>query len=134
MDPSRFSAVADIFLQPDRRGSFSKIPDLPCKHWVEFVEENSARRYNPPYLCSPWVFTLSWWPTLDLHQFVTDFSQIFSLAYVVSVSGQKVPGSCFSLQTPSYFIFQVTWLSYEICSLVGSTKVTDLQLSSFSFL
>lgn len=30
------------------------------QHWVGFVEETSARRYTPSYICSPWGFTLSW--------------------------------------------------------------------------
>ena len=76
----------------------------------------------------------SWQPTHDLHQFITDLSQIFSLAYIVSVSGRKDLESCCSLQAPFYLRFQVTWLSYDICSLVGSTKVTNLQFSSCSFL
>lgn len=83
MDPSRFSAAADIFLQPDCRGRFSKIPDLPCKHWVEFVEENSARRYNPPYLCSPWGFTLmvahTWSPSIYYRFQPNLFTSIYSV-------------------------------------------------------
>lgn len=127
---TRFSADVDIVNLYG--GDFlRKVTDFPCKRLMRFVEENSARRYSASYICSPpgvraFLVAHTWSPAI-CYKF-----QLKPLTGFHGVCpGTHLLESCFSLQPPVFPRFQVTRLSCDICSLVGSIKVIDLQFWAF---